>query len=193
MASVLVEHLACQATITFLTALAPVTSDYGRVVRSADGRVQAIVEVKRATEEQKRISEANSGVYCFDRAWLWSALQSLPRNPAGEYYLTDLIGIASAQNCTIATVSGTLEETLGINDRVQLAGAEQYLRRRILERHMYAGVTIIDPATTYIDADVSIGADTVILPGTMITGKNEIGSACRIGSGTTIDQSIIGD
>ena len=152
-----------------------------------------IVEVKRATEGAKRIDEVNSGVYCFDRAWLWPTLQSLPRNAVGEYYLTDLIGIAGSQGRTIATVIGSLEETIGINDRVQLAAAEQLYRRRILEQHMYAGVTIIDPATTYIDADVTIGSDTVILPGTMITGKTSIGSQCRIGPGTTIYQSTIGN
>ena len=193
LARVLVEHLTSQATLTFLTAITEQPSDFGRVVRDAGGRVREIVEVKRATEEQKRIREINSGVYCFERNWLWSALQALPRNAAGEYYLTDLVGLASAQGCTIATVSGSFDETIGINDRVQLATVEHLLRWRVLERHMYAGVTIIDPATTYIDADVEIGTDTVILPATMITGKTRIGSACRIGPGTTIDQSILGD
>ncbi|GAC1348317.1 MAG: bifunctional UDP-N-acetylglucosamine diphosphorylase/glucosamine-1-phosphate N-acetyltransferase GlmU [Ktedonobacteraceae bacterium] len=193
LASVLLEHLSRQATLTFLTAHTDSPSDFGRVVRDHAGRVQEIVEMKRATEEQKRIGEINSGVYCFDRSWLWPALEALPRNATGEYYLTDLVGIASSQGREIATVGATLEETIGINDRVQLAAAEHILRRRILERHMYAGVTIIDPAATYIDADVKIGTDTVILPGTMITGKTSIGSACRIGPGTTIEQSTIGD
>ena len=193
LARVLVEHQKCKATVTFITAFTEGPSDFGRVVRNSDGHVQEIVEVKRATEEQKRINEINCGVYCFDRAWLWPTLQSLPRNAAGEYYLTDLVGIASSQGRRIVTICGTLDETVGINDRVQLAAAEQLLRRCILERHMYAGVTVIDPATTYIDEEVSIGMDTVILPGTMITGKTRIGSACRIGPGTTIDQSIVGD
>jgi len=179
--------------VTFLTAITDRQSDFGRVVRGADGQVREIIELKRATEEQREIREINSGVYCFDRAWLWPALQKLPRNAAGEYYLTDLVGIASSQGHLIATVSGSFDETIGINDRVQLAAAEQLLRRRILERHMYAGVTIIDPATTYVDDEVTIGADTVILPGTMITGKTHIGSECRIGPGTTIDQSTVGD
>jgi len=193
LARVLVEHLTQQATITFLTAVTEQPSDFGRVVRNMDGQVCEIVEMKRATEEQKGIKEINSGVYCFDRAWLWSTLRTLPRNAAGEYYLTDLIGIARAQGRYIATASGSVEETIGINNRVQLAAAEQLLRRRVLERHMYAGVTIIDPAATYIDENVIIGTDTVILPGTMITGKTRIGSNCRIGPGTTIDQSVIGD
>ena len=193
LARVLTEHLKRRATITFLTAYTEAPSDYGRVVRNAQERVLEIVEVKRATSEQLQIREVNSGVYCFDRAWLWSALTDLPRNPAGEYYLTDLIGIAGVQELTIATVQGSLDETLGVNNRVQLAEAEQVMRRRILEQHMYAGVTISDPTNTYIDADVQIGPDTVILPGTMITGKSLIGSWCRIGPGTTIDHSLVGD
>lgn len=193
LAHVLVEHTAEHATLTFLTAFAEQPSDFGRVVRNTDGKVCEIVEMKRATEEQQRIREVNSGVYCFDRAWLWSALEALPRNATGEYYLTDLVGVASSQGRKVATVSGTLDETIGINDRVQLAAVEQLLRRRILERHMYAGVTIIDPATTYIDNDVMIGIDTVILPGTIITGKTRIGSGCRVGPGTTIDSSVIGN
>lgn len=193
LACLLVEHSQRRATVTFLTALTESASDFGRVVRDDNGQVCAIVEMKRATEEQKRIREVNSGVYCFDRAWLWPTLETLPRNPSGEYYLTDVIALASMQGRTIATVSGSLDETIGVNDRVQLAFAGQLLRRRILERHMYAGVTITDPETTYIDDEVEIGNDTIILPGTMITGNTRIGSQCRIGPGTTIEQSTIGD
>ena len=193
LATVLHEHIMQRATITFLTAITEQPSDFGRVVRDAQGRVREIVEMKRATPEQKRIKEVNSGVYCFNRAWLWETLRVLPRNAAGEYYLTDLVGIAGAQEHVITTVSGTLDETIGINDRVQLAEAEHLLRKRILERHMYAGVTIVDPATTYIDDTVSIGMDTVILPGTMITGKTIIGGDCRIGPNTTIDASTVGE
>ncbi len=193
LARLLVEHVARQATITFLTGLAELPSDYGRVVRDREGRVLEIVEVKRATDEQKQIREVNSGVYCFERAWLWSTLANLPRNPGGEYFLTDLIGIAGSQGRTIATVLGELDETLGINNRVQLAEMEQLLRRRILERHMYGGVTIIDPATTYIGTEVEIGMDTIILPGTSISGLTRIGANCRIGPGTVIDHSTLGD
>src|SRR5260221_5762482 len=113
----------------------------------------------------------------------------LPRNASGEYYLTDLIGIASAQGCRIATVRGTFDETIGINNRVQLAAVEQLLRRRVLERLTYAGVTIIDPATTYIDAAVEIGPNTFILPRTMLKGKTRIESACRLCPGQSTDQS----
>jgi len=193
LARLLVEHVERKATVTFLTANTEQPSDFGRVVRDAAGQAREIVEMKRATREQKLIKEVNSGVYCFEREWLWSALETLPKNLVGEYYLTDLVGIASARGRTVATVTGSFDETVGINDRVQLAEAEQVMRRRILERLMYAGVTIIDPATTYIDAQVEIGADSVILPGTMITGKTRIGSFCRIGPDTTIDNSMLGD
>ncbi len=193
LARVLHEHITQQATITFLTAITEQLSDFGRVVRDSQGRVREIVEMKRATLEQKRIKELNSGVYCFDRAWLWETLRTLPRNSSGEYYLTDLVGIAGVQEHVITTVNGTLDETIGINDRVQLAEAEKLLRRRILKRHMYAGVTIVDPATTYIDDTVSIGMDTIILPSTMLTGKTTIGSDCCIGPHTTIDASTIGE
>jgi bifunctional UDP-N-acetylglucosamine pyrophosphorylase / glucosamine-1-phosphate N-acetyltransferase len=193
LARLLAEHVARQATVTFLTGIASLPSDYGRVVRDTEQRVSAIVEVKRATEEQKQISEVNSGVYCFERTWLWSELAILPRNPGGEYYLTDLVAIAASQGKTIATVAGSLDEAVGINNRVQLAEIEQLLRRRILEQHMYAGVTIIDPATTYIGAGVEIGSDTIILPGTFLTGQTRIGSSCRLGPGTTIENSTIGN
>ncbi|GER86391.1 bifunctional protein GlmU [Dictyobacter vulcani] len=193
LARVLAVHLEQQAIVTFLTANADASSDYGRVVRDKQGHVREIVEVKRATPEQLQITEVNSGVYCFDRAWLWQSLQALPRNAGGEYYLTDLIAVAGSQERRIATVSGSLDETLGVNNRVQLAQAEQVMRQRILERHMYAGVTIQDPASTYIEEDVQIGTDTVILPGTMLSGTTTIGSWCRIGPGTTIADSTIGD
>ena len=193
LARVLFEHITNQATLTFLTAITEHPSDFGRVVRDTHGNVLEIVEMKRATEEQKRIHEVNSGVYCFDQSWLWPALHTLPRNASDEYYLTDLVAMASSQDCKITTVSGSLDETIGINDRVQLATAERILRARVLEQLMYSGVTILDPACTYIDAQVEIGPDTVILPGTMITGKTRIGSACRIGPGTTIDESILGN
>jgi bifunctional UDP-N-acetylglucosamine pyrophosphorylase / glucosamine-1-phosphate N-acetyltransferase len=193
LARVLLEHLTNQATLTFLTAISEQPSDLGRVVRDSNGNVREIVEMKRATEEQRRINEVNSGVYCFDQSWLWPALHALPRNVSGEYYLTDLVAVANSQGCKIATVSGSFDETIGINDRVQLAAAERILRTRVLEQLMYSGVTILDPASTYIDAQVEIGSDTVIFPGTMITGKTHIGSACRIGPGTTIDESLLGN
>ncbi|HTK07577.1 MAG TPA: bifunctional UDP-N-acetylglucosamine diphosphorylase/glucosamine-1-phosphate N-acetyltransferase GlmU [Ktedonobacteraceae bacterium] len=193
LAQVLLEHFRQQAAVTFLTAQATLPSDFGRVARDRQGNVRAIVEVKKATPEELSLTEVNSGVYCFDRSWLWPVLQDLPRNTTGEYYLTDLVAIAASQGLKVATVQGMMDETIGINDRVQLAAAEKLLRQRILERHMYAGVTIVDPATTYIEDSVQIGMDTVILPGTMLTGETTIGAECRIGPATTIHQAHIGD
>lgn len=193
LAALLAEHQARQATVTFLTGVAELPSDYGRVVRDAEGHVLEIIEVKRATPQQLQIREVNSGVYCFERAWLWTELARLPRNLSGEYYLTDLVGIAAAQGRIVATVTGSLDETVGINNRVQLAEVEQLVRRRILEKHMLAGVTIVDPATTYISAGVEIGMDSVILPGTMLSGATRIGSLCRIGPYSTIEHSVLGD
>jgi bifunctional UDP-N-acetylglucosamine pyrophosphorylase/glucosamine-1-phosphate N-acetyltransferase len=194
LAHVLAAHYSHQAKITILTTILEQTTNYDfLVLRDNGGEVRGIVEMKYATEEQKHITEINAGVYCFDRNWLWPNLQILERSQAGEYYLTDLIALASSQGHKISTISRAYEEVMGVNDRVQLAAAERVLRQRILERQMYAGVTIIDPATTYIDEGVVIGMDTVILPGTMITGNTRIGSECRIGPGTTIHQSIIGN
>jgi bifunctional UDP-N-acetylglucosamine pyrophosphorylase/glucosamine-1-phosphate N-acetyltransferase len=193
LADLLVEHVTKKATVTFLTAYAEQPTDFGRIVRDSQGRVREIVEMKRATEAQKSIREVNSGVYCFDRAWLWPALRVLPRNASGEYYLTDLVAIAATQERTIAIVRGSMDETIGVNNRIQLAEAEQILRRRILEKHMLAGVTVVDPATTYIDEEVQIGRDTVILPGTMLSGKTVIGEECRLGPWTTIEQSRLGN
>ncbi len=187
------SHHQTNAVLSMVTAQAGGPSDFGRIVRDVQGRVQAIVEVKQATEQQKAITEINPGIYCFRRDWLWPHLETLPKSPVGEYYLTDLVAIASAEGHTISTIEGTLDESLGINDRVQLATAEQVLRRRILERHMYAGVTIVDPTTTYIEEDVIIGMDSVILPGTTLRGKTKIGSECWIGPYSMIENSHLGD
>ena len=193
LARVLIEHLTSQATLTFLTAITENPSDFGRVVRNTDGSVREIVEMKRATEEQRRINEVNSGVYCFDQSWLWPALHMLPMNASGEYYLTDLVAVASSQGCKIATVSGSFDETIGINDRVQLAAAECILRARVRERLMYAGVTILDPASTFIDAQVEIGSDTVILPGTTID-ESLLGNGCIVRNsvleGSTLEDGV---
>lgn len=191
---ILAAHHTKQAKITLLTTTVQQTTDSDfLILRDNGGEVYEIIEKKYAAKEQKPIAEVNAGVYCFNSSWLWPNLQSLERNQAGEYYLTDLIAVASSQGHKISSVTGKAEEVIGVNDRVQLATAELLLRRRILERLMYSGVTIIDPATTYIDEGVEIAMDTLILPNTRITGNTRIGTECRIGPGTSIHQSIIGD
>lgn len=188
-------HTASRATITMLTLVADDTMSFGRVVRDGDQRVVAVVEEDVATPAQLAIKELNCGVYCFDAEWLWNHLSQL--QPAGkkhEYYLTDLIAMAVNEKRTIeAIVARDVSEMIGVNTRVHLAQAEKVMRERINTALMLSGVTLIDPATTYIDASVAIGADTIIEPNTHLRGKTKIGANCRIGANTIIRDSQIGD
>jgi len=191
--ALLVAHESANATLTFLTGITAEPNEYGRVVRDAAGRVRGIVEQRHATPEELAIQEVNSGVYAFAADWLWSRLGRLTTHPNGEYYLTDLIEVAVREGQPIATVTASLEETLGVNDRVQLAQAERILRERILRTHMLNGVTIEDPATTYVECDVRIGQDTLLRPGTALRGATVIGARCEIGPQSVVRDSQIGD
>ncbi len=166
---------------------------FGRVVRSPAGQVAAIIEEADCSAEQRRITELNPGLYCFEAAWLWRSLDEISASPKGEYYLTDLVAIAAAHGCQVLAhkVSDPVE-MLGINTRVHLAEAEAALRTRINRRWMEAGVTIVDPAATYVDDTVEIGRDTVLLPGVHLRGHTRVGEDCRIGPNTTVVDSIIG-
>ena len=180
--------------LTMLTVIASHPSDFGRVVRDETGKVLAIVEVAQATPEQKRITELNPGAYCFKADWLWATLPRLPLSPKGEYYLTDLIGLAVAEGGDVATVVSEDEaEAIGINTRAQLAEAEAALRQRVNERWMAEGVTLIDPATTYIEPSAQLGRDTVVMPNTHIQGRSLIGEDCVIGPNTILRDTTIGD
>jgi bifunctional UDP-N-acetylglucosamine pyrophosphorylase/glucosamine-1-phosphate N-acetyltransferase len=154
--------------------------------------VQAIVEFKEATPEQKAIRECNSGIKCFQADWLWSHIEQLPVKH-GEQYLTDLVEMAIAERQVVAALDGNSEEVLGIDDRARLAWAEAKMRARINEQLMLSGVTIMDPATCYVEASVTLGADTVILPNTHLRGKTVIGRKCTIGPNAVIEDSAIGD
>lgn len=189
------RHAATRATITMLTLIADDSMAFGRIVRDADQRVIGIVEEADATPAQLAIKELNCGVYCFDAEWLWSHLDQLkPSGKKSEYYLTDLVAIAVSERCAIETiVSRDVDEMIGVNTRVQLAQAEKIIRTRINEMWMLAGVTLTDPATTYIDATVEIGPDTIIEPNTYLRGKTKIGANCQIGPNTIIRDSQIGD
>lgn len=191
--TLLAEHARAGATLTFLTGQNPEPNDYGRVVRDAAGRVRGIVEVKHATPEELALSEVNSGIYAFDADWLWSRLDQLQPHPNGEYYLTDLVEIAVREGRPVATHSVALDETMGVNDRIALAEAERILRARILRDLMLSGVTIEDPATTYVHAGVRVGADTIIRPGCHLLGDTVIGADCEIGPASVIRDSRIGD
>lgn len=181
--------------ISMLTVVADDPRGFGRVIRKADGTVEAIVEEYVATPEQLQVKELNVGGYCFDANWLWDALHRIPKNPKkGEYYLTDIVELASKDGLSVhATVMDDLEETIGVNTRIHLSEVEAAMRRRINQMHMLNGVTMIDPASTYIEADVKIGKDTVIMPNTYLHGKTEIGEGNVIGPNSIIRDSKIGN
>jgi bifunctional UDP-N-acetylglucosamine pyrophosphorylase / glucosamine-1-phosphate N-acetyltransferase len=180
--------------LSFLTLFSRDSHGFGRVVRNKMGDVIKIVEEAQANFEELEINELNSGVYCFDADFLWQALHRVPVSPKGEFYLTDVVGIASEDGLKVHSIPlADASEVLGINTRVHLAEAESILRTRINRAWMVAGVTIIDPQNTYIETDVKIGQDTVIQPNTHLRGTTEIGSNCLIGPNTVIENSQIGN
>ena len=181
--------------LSMLTVVADDPRGFGRIIRKADGTVAAIVEEYVATPEQQQIKELNVGGYCFDANWLWDALHRIPKNPKkGEYYLTDIVELASKDGLAVqATVMDDLEETIGVNTRIHLSEVEIAMRRRINHAHMLNGVTMIDPASTYIEASVTIGKDTVLMPNTYLHGKTEIGEGNVIGPSSIIRDSKIGN
>jgi bifunctional UDP-N-acetylglucosamine pyrophosphorylase/glucosamine-1-phosphate N-acetyltransferase len=179
--------------LTLLTVIAPDPRGFGRVVRDAQGKVTAIVEEAAASPDQLSIQELNVGAYCFRSSWLWDALHRLPVSKKGEYYLTDTVALAVQSGQPVEAILCTdLHETIGINTRLHLAEADAAMRLRINTAHMLAGVTILDPATTFIHAGITIGQDTVILPNTYLEGKTTIGEGCLIGPETVIRDSVIG-
>jgi bifunctional UDP-N-acetylglucosamine pyrophosphorylase/glucosamine-1-phosphate N-acetyltransferase len=180
---------------SLLTVLADAPRGFGRIVRGEDGTVAAIVEEYVATPEQKAIKELNVGAYCFSAEWLWDALARIQKNPRkGEYYLTDTVELAVRDGLQVqALVHDDLLETIGINTRVHLAEAEAAMRQRINRDLMLAGVTMLDPASTYIEAGVTIGRDTLVMPNTYIQGETTIGEGCEIGPNAHIRNSRIGD
>ncbi|MBN2391329.1 MAG: bifunctional UDP-N-acetylglucosamine diphosphorylase/glucosamine-1-phosphate N-acetyltransferase GlmU [Anaerolineae bacterium] len=189
------QHITRQAAATILTVECEVSCGLGRIVRDAYGRVHAIVEEVEATPDIAELHEMNSGIGVFADKALWQFLEQLEPSPRkGEYYLTDVIGLAIGAHQTVGTlVVDDPNEAIGINTRVDLALAETALRQRINQHWMLAGVTLIDPASTYIGPDVTIAPDTVIHPNTHLRGKTAIGEACSIGPNSLIEGSTIGD
>jgi len=180
--------------MTILTVVAADPRGFGRILRGVDGVVRAIIEENVATAKQLAINELNVGAYCFEADWLWAALERIPVSAKGEYYLTDTVSLAVAEARPVQVVTTQeLDETIGVNTRVHLAEAEVVLRGRINRGHLLAGVTLIDPAATYIEPGVTIGRDTVIWPHTYLKGNTIIGEDCRIGPETLIEATRVGD
>ncbi len=188
-------HRERHPAITMLTVDSPDSMGFGRVVRDGTGQVQAIVEEAAASTEVMALTELNCGVYCFDAHWLWSSLPRIrPTPPKQEYYLTDAAALAVADGQAIETVTiADVREVQGINTRVHLARSEGILRARIAERLMLDGVTLIDPSTTYVDANVTVGLDTIIAPNTHLEGRTVIGEGCTLGPNTIIRNTTIGN
>lgn len=188
-------HKNSMNSATVITALLDDPTGYGRIVRDRHDNVVKIVEHRDANDEEKAIQEINSGMYCFTIGDLLHSLKELNNNNSqGEYYLTDTLEILIKSGRKVgAFIAMDPEEILGINDRIQLAKAERILRDRSIESLMLAGATFIDPSGTYVDAEVKIGMDSIIYPGTSLEGKTVIGENCMIGPNTRIVSSEIGD
>lgn len=188
-------HLRERPACTMMTLDMSVPAGYGRILRDPAGSVVEIREAKDCSDEQKKIKEVNLAIYLFDGPALYERLFKLTnRNNQKEYYLTDIIGMLTADGKRVLAVRERDERsTLGINSRADLALVGDILRRQILDRHMAAGVTILDPNQTWIEPGVTIGAETVVWPGTTITGASVIGSRAVIGPQAMISDSRIGD
>ena len=188
-------HEKFNAAATVLTAIMPDPKGYGRIIRADNVDFEKIVEDKDATPEQKKIREVNTGIYCFDVKKLFAALVKVTNdNSQGEYYLPDVLEILRTDGGRIcAVVAEDYRQTLGINSRIQLAEADKILHQRKNAELMLSGVTIIDPATTYIDFEVEVGQDTIIYPNTYLEGKTKIGEDCVIGPNVRFTDMTVGN
>ncbi len=185
-------HQKSRAAVTLITARVANPFGYGRVVRGKGG-VRRIVEEKDATASQKRINEVNAGIYCFDPKFLLSSLSLLGKdNAQGEYYLPDTIEMARKKKRGVAAlVCGDVDEIMGVNSRYDLSRAEGILRQRINRRWMTEGVTMLDPATTFVGTEVLLGRDVVLYPNVRVEGRTKIGDACVVYPGSRIVDSVI--
>lgn len=195
LAALVREHQATEASATVLTARVANPAGYGRIIRDESGDFLAIVEEADATPEQRAVDEINSGVYAFEAHLLGDAVKRVPTdNVKGEEYLTDVVAILRAEGQHVASV--TLEdpdEVLGVNDRAQLARARHIFNARLLGSWMGAGVTIVDPATTWIDTGVSLARDVEIGPGTQLEGRTTVAAGARVGPGSQLRDTAVGE
>jgi bifunctional UDP-N-acetylglucosamine pyrophosphorylase / glucosamine-1-phosphate N-acetyltransferase len=186
-------HRSARATATLLTCTLEDPTGYGRVLRDAGGAVTGMVEERDATPAQRRLPEVGAGMYVFRRPALDGLAELRPDNDQGEYYLPDLVPLVLAGGGRVATFDGPAAEARGVNDRVELAEAEAVLRRRLLERLMLAGVTVVDPATTYVEVDVEVGQDSVLAPLTFLEAGTRVGARCRLGPNVRLVGCTVGD
>ena len=195
LAELIAAHRGAAAAVTVLTTTVPDATGYGRILRTQDDEIVAIVEETDATPQQRAIREINAGVYAFDIAALRSALNRLSsENAQQEQYLTDVVAIVRADGQVVhARHVDDAALVAGVNDRVQLSEIGKELNRRVVAAHQRDGVTVIDPATTWIDVDVAVGRDTVIAPGSQLLGDTRVGTGCRIGPDTTLADVRVGD
>ena len=195
LADLVATHEGVGHAVTVLTSRVEDPTGYGRIIRDASGTVTAIVEQRDATPEQAAINEINAGIYAFDADFLRASLASLGTdNDQGEVYLTDVLAAAAPAGRTAGALELTDHwQSAGANDRVQLAELGAELNRRICVELMRSGVTIVDPASTWVDVDVSVGADTTIYPGTCLRGTTTVGADCEIGPNATLIDAEIGD
>ena len=189
------EHVKSGAAATVMSALMDDPFGYGRILRDANGDVAGIVEQKDASEEQKQIKEINTGNYCVEAPLLFEVLRTLGNNNAqGEYYLTDVLAKLRTMGKKVGgVITADSEMIMGVNSRRQLAEAESVMRRRIAERHMDDGVTLMDPASTFIEKSVKIAPDTVIYPNTWLQGATVIGEDCEIGPNVRLENVKVAD
>jgi bifunctional UDP-N-acetylglucosamine pyrophosphorylase/glucosamine-1-phosphate N-acetyltransferase len=192
--TLLQEHRLSEAACTVLTAVVGDPTGYGRVVRGRDERVARIIEEADAAPSERAITEVNTSIYCFRRSILAPALRRLsPENGKGEYYLTDVVEVLHDAGYKVLSVTASdPAETQGVNDRVQLATAEAELRRRTNDAWLRLGVTMLDPARTYIDATVRLSADVTLFPGTILQGHTVVGEGAEIGPDTHLADCVIG-
>jgi bifunctional UDP-N-acetylglucosamine pyrophosphorylase / glucosamine-1-phosphate N-acetyltransferase len=195
LADLATEHRLADAAATLLTAELDDPTGYGRVLRDARGNVERVVEQADANDAELGIAEVNPSIYCFRRAFLAPALRRLsPENAQGEYYLTDVVGVLrQAGHVVLGIPAADPTETLGVNDRAQLAVAEAILRQRVCDRWMREGVTMTDPAATYIDVSVELEPDVRLLPGTILEGRTVIGAGSVIGPDVHLVDTIVGE
>jgi bifunctional UDP-N-acetylglucosamine pyrophosphorylase / glucosamine-1-phosphate N-acetyltransferase len=186
-------HRSARATATLLTCTLEDPTGYGRVLRDAGGAVTGMVEERDATPAQRRLPEVGAGMYVFRRPALDGLAELRPDNDQGEYYLPDLVPLVLAGGGRVATFEGPAAEARGVNDRVELAEAEAVLRQRLLERLMLTGVTVVDPATTYVEVDVEVGQDSVLAPLTFLEAGTRVGARCRLGPNVRLVGCTVGD